>query len=95
MKTANLYSEVPIGLPKWESVSESAELGDSEKLAEFLSPTIKDIVQFKALVTMCPNFTPIAKFALGEDNLRLVLEFRPPCDRIDGSPDSAGTPKAW
>jgi len=72
MKTANLYSEVPIGLPKWESVSESAELGDSEKLAEFLSPTIKDIVQFKALVTMCPNFTPIAKFALGEDNLRLV-----------------------
>jgi hypothetical protein len=45
---------------------------DRNKIAELVAPTIQDIVQFKTIARMCPDYAPVAKFAMDDETLRLV-----------------------
>ena len=75
MQTFNHFSEIAVA-PSQNSVRATSSAvnvapGNQEAISELLSTTVKDIVQFKGLALMCPNYAPIAKFEMSDDVLRL------------------------
>jgi len=77
MKTFNNFSEMVVAKPPQTTVRTTpsaitnVEPGDKDRIAELLAPTMKDIIQFKGVVHLCSDFTPVAKFAIEDDVLRL------------------------
>jgi hypothetical protein len=75
MQTFNNFSEIA-ATPSQNSVRATSSAvntasGNQDGISELLSTTVKDIVQFKGLALMCPNYTPVAKFEMSDDVLRL------------------------
>jgi len=81
METYNSFAEVAAACPSQNSVSPTCSAvtnnvdippPDRNKIAELVAPTIRDIVQFKTVAGLCPDFAPVAKFAMEDESLRLV-----------------------
>jgi hypothetical protein len=73
MATANTAQNYNSASPSvvTNNAANYVEPQDRDTISELLESTVKDVVQLKGLTTLCPKFSPIAKFEMDGDILRL------------------------
>jgi len=90
MQTFNHFSEIAatteqsiIGDLPLTTAATANSVKSEDKVAALLETTARDAVQFKGLAVMCPDYTPIAKFEMSDDVLRLKQVTLVPPDRME------------
>jgi len=82
MQTFNNYAEMAAAQTTQDSVrpmssaitnnTKEVKPMDKDQATELIFDTITDVMQLKGLMHLCPDYTPIAKFAMNDDALRLA-----------------------
>ena len=81
MNTYNSFAELASANQAQNSESPVSNAGtkniagkqaDKEKITELIFDTVKDVLQLRGLICMCPDFTPEIKFEMENDSLRLT-----------------------